>query len=82
MAFEPEVECEMIEAYFGRVDPRIEARIAVLKALGDLKWFSWAMIQEAVSALDFDYYKYGTWKLRRARSLFHHPDWSRWLDWL
>ena len=51
----------------------------VLKALGDLKWATWAMIQERVSTLDFDYYKYGTWKLARARTLFHHPDWPRWL---
>lgn len=79
MGFEPDVEREMIESYWGRVDPRLEARIAVLKALADLKWATWAMIQEAVSALDFDYYKYGTWKHRRARTLFHHPDWHRWL---
>ena len=79
MAFDEAVEREMIEAYVGRWDPAIEARIQVLKALADLKWSSWAMIQEAVSALDFDFYKYGTWKLMRARSLFHHPDWARWL---
>jgi hypothetical protein len=36
---------------------------------------TWAMIQEAVSTLDFDYYKYGSWKHQRARTLFHHPDW-------
>ena len=31
----------------------------VYKALGDLKWASWAMVQKRVSALDFDYRKYG-----------------------
>ena len=61
------------------VSIEIDARTAVLKALGDLKWATWAMIQERVSTLDFDYYKYGTWKLARARTLFHHPDWPRWL---
>ncbi|BCM87174.1 choline kinase family protein [Methylobacterium indicum] len=79
MAFPQAVEDEMIEAYFGRWDRRIAARIAVLKALGDLKWATWAMIQEAVSTLDFDYYKYGSWKHQRARTLFHHPDWPLWL---
>lgn len=79
MAFDEAVEREMIEAYFGRWTPALEARIAVLKALGDLKWSIWAIIQEAVSLLDFDFYKYGTWKLMRARGLFHHPDWPRWL---
>ena len=79
MAFDEAVERELIEAYFGRWDRALDARITVLKALADLKWATWAMIQEAVSLLDFDFYKYGTWKLMRARALFHHPDWSRWL---
>ncbi|WP_375410621.1 phosphotransferase [uncultured Methylobacterium sp.] len=79
MAFSAEVEREMIEDYWGRWDEQTAARTQVLKALGDLKWATWAMIQERVSTLDFDYYKYGTWKLRRARTLFHHPDWPLWL---
>jgi thiamine kinase-like enzyme len=79
MAFPADVEREMIEAYWGRWTPSLAARTQVLKALGDLKWATWAMIQERVSTLDFDYYKYGTWKLGRARTLFHHPDWPRWL---
>lgn len=79
MAFPGEVEREMTEAYFGKVEPSIEARVNVLKALADMKWATWAMVQEAVSTLDFDYYKYGTWKYRRARTQFHHPDWPLWL---
>ena len=79
MAFSDGVEREMIEVYFGRWDPVIATRIQVLKALADLKWSTWAMIQETVSLLDFDFYKYGTWKLMCARTLFHHPDWLRWL---
>ncbi|MGE4481896.1 phosphotransferase [Acidocella sp.] len=79
MAFPGEVEREMVEAYFGRTGRGIEARVNVLKALADMKWASWAMVQEAVSTLDFDYYKYGAWKYRRARTQFHHPDWPLWL---
>lgn len=79
MAFPDAVEREMIEAYFGKAERGIEARVNVLKALADMKWATWAMVQEAVSTLDFDYYKYGSWKYRRARSLLHHADWQRWL---
>lgn len=79
MSFSESVERALIEMYFGRWDPAIDARITVLKALADLKWATWAMIQESVSLLDFDFCKYGTWKLMRARTLFHHPDWPRWL---
>ena len=59
MFFPRAVERALLEAYYGRADPRTEARIMVYKALGDLKWASWAMVQERVSALDFDYRKYG-----------------------
>jgi len=79
MAFPITVEQEMIEAYFGKIDSSTEARVNVLKALADMKWATWAMVQEAVSTLDFDYYKYGAWKYRRARTQFHHSDWQLWL---
>lgn len=79
MAFPASIEAEMTEAYFGKATPAIEARLSVLKALADMKWATWAMVQEAISTLDFDFYKYGTWKYRRARTLFYHPDWQLWL---
>jgi hypothetical protein len=79
MAFSGAIEQEMLEVYFGRLERTTEIRVTVLKALADMKWATWAMVQEAVSTLDFDYYKYGTWKYRRARTLFYHPDWPLWL---
>lgn len=82
MAFPYDLEQEMIEAYFGCVTRQISARINVLKGLADLKWSTWAMIQEAVSSLDFDFHKYGMWKHMRARNQFHHSDWNAWLRWL
>ena len=79
MFFSRDIEREVLEVYFGRVDPAIEARVMVYKALGDLKWSTWAMVQQQVSALDFDYHKYGAWKHMRARTVMHHPDWDLWL---
>lgn len=77
--FDRDVEDELIEVYFGRVERRMRARITVFKALGDLKWSTWAMVQRQVSTLDFDFHKYGVWKYMRARSVMHHPDWAAWL---
>lgn len=79
MFFPPDIEHEALETYFGSVDRRVEARVMIYKALGDLKWATWAMIQQRVSALDFDYHKYGAWKHMRARTRMHHPDWEMWL---
>lgn len=79
MFFPAEIERELITAYFGRCDGALEARINVHKSLADLKWATWAMVQEKVSTIEFDFHKYGAWKHMRARSMFHHPDWESWL---
>lgn len=80
MCFSPEIEAEMIEEYYGRVDSAITARVSLFKALVDLKWSTWAMVQNKVSNLDFDFYKYGTWKHMRTRFLMNDPRWSDWLN--
>ena len=80
MFFEVDVELELIEAYFGSVRPQDVARIALNKALADLKWSTWAMVQLSVSRIDFDFYKYGIWKHMRARSLMNDARWQKWLQ--
>ena len=79
MFFPPEVEAEVVEEYFGRRDEAIVARITLYKALADVKWSTWAMVQNQVSALEFDFFKYGVWKHMRARSLMRDENWGRWL---
>lgn len=76
MFFTPDQEVELIEAYFGEVRPEIVSRVTVHKALADVKWALWSFVQQKVSALDFDYFKYGQWKLMRLRSIMHSPDWA------
>jgi len=79
MFFTDDVERELIETYYGRWTREFDARVRVLRALADLKWATWAMVQESLSTLDFDFRKYGTWKYQRARGVLHHPDWATWL---
>jgi len=79
MFFSERVENELIERYFGRVASHIFARVQLHKALADIKWGYWSLVQMKQSTLDFDYAKYGAWKFLRARSIMH--DW-RWPDWL
>jgi len=79
MCFSPEVEAEMIEEYYGHLDPAILARVSLFKALVDLKWSTWAMVQNEVSGLDFDFFKYGFWKHMRARFVMSDPRWTQWL---
>jgi thiamine kinase-like enzyme len=79
MFFSEEVDQEILEAYYGRFDRHLFARFMVLKALADIKWGTWAMVQNRLSTLDFDFYKYGIWKHMRARSIIHHPSWPFYL---
>ncbi len=79
MFFDPAQEAELTEAYFGHAGPATMARIAVYKALADIKWATWSMVQEKVSALDFDFRKYGVWKHMRARRVMQDPRWQDWL---
>ncbi len=79
MCFDPDTENEVIEEYFGSVDRKITTRITIFKALVDLKWSTWAMVQNRLSALDFDYFKYGAWKHMRTRHVMRDPRWDDWL---
>jgi thiamine kinase-like enzyme len=79
MFFTPETEREIVEEYFGKSDAAILARLTLYRALADVKWATWAMVQNKISALDFDFFKYGIWKHMRARSLMSDSRWSQWL---
>jgi hypothetical protein len=76
MFFDEKTERELIEAYFGRCTDALLARVTVHKALADVKWACWSMVQMKVSTLDFDYFKYGVWKLMRFRTIIGHPAWE------
>lgn len=75
MFFTPAQERTLIEEYFGEARPEIVSRVIVHKALADVKWALWSMVQFRVSRLEFDFYKYGMWKLMRFRQISGHPDW-------
>lgn len=79
MFYSEDTDGEIIEEYFGRYDKASHARFIVHKALADIKWSTWAMVQNRISTLDFDFYKYGIWKHMRARSIIHDPRWPLFL---
>lgn len=79
MFFPADIEKELIEAYFGTYREELYARVIIHKALADIKWALWSYVQQKVSTLDFDFFKYGAWKLLRGRSIMRDP---RWVDYL
>lgn len=76
MFFDEATEAALIEDYFGTFDQRMMNRMTVYKALADIKWTLWSMLQNKISLLEFDFSKYGLWKLLRARSITERADWQ------
>jgi thiamine kinase-like enzyme len=71
---------ELVEAYYGSADWAVAARVQVCGALADVKWGLWGCVNGAVNtSWDFDYPKYGRWKLMRARLKMADPRWPFWL---
>lgn len=79
MFFDEQETLGLIEAYFGEVRPSTVARVAVSRALADVKWATWAIVNRKLTDWDFDYQKYGEWKYMRARSVMQDPRWDLWL---
>ncbi|WP_428487130.1 phosphotransferase [Rhodopila sp.] len=79
MFFSPEQEMALVEYYMGSCNAATLARTTIYKALADIKWATWSMVQERISAVDFDYRKYGVWKYMRARNVIADPRWPDWL---
>jgi thiamine kinase-like enzyme len=69
-----------IEEFYGAATWDVVARVRVCTALADLKWGLWGCVNQQLNdTWDFDYHKYGTWKLARARATVADPRWPLWL---
>lgn len=74
----PTVE-RLMETYCGVLQPAMVARVMVNRALADIKWGTWAVVNRKLKDWDFDYQKYGAWKYMRARDILLDPRWNAWL---
>ena len=69
-----------IEEFYGAATWDVVSRVRVCTALADLKWGLWGCVNQQLNdSWDFDYHKYGTWKLARARATVADPRWPLWL---
>jgi thiamine kinase-like enzyme len=79
MFYDEKVTLGLIEQYAGSVRPEMVARVMLNRALADVKWASWAIVNRKLNSWDFDYQKYGIWKYMRARQVMYDPRWESWL---
>lgn len=69
-----------IEITYGRADWDIVSRVQVASALADIKWGLWGCTYHQINdSWDYDYHKYGVWKLLRAHIKISDPRWAQWL---
>ncbi|MEM8686469.1 MAG: choline kinase family protein [Pseudomonadota bacterium] len=76
--FSPEQDEEMIQAYFGgepRADER--GRIIIYKAMCDLLWTLWGLIQHANDNPADDFWAYSVGRFERCKALMASPDFAR-----
>ena len=69
----------IIATYCGHASERYFARMVLYKAVSAIWWAMWAMIQLAVSEIDFDYMTWGMERVRRAERVVSDPAYSNWL---
>lgn len=70
----------IVKTYCGEMQTHRLYRLLLHKMTADLWWSLWAMIQDRLSDLDFDYYDYGIGRYARFRLNYYHPDFTTWLD--
>jgi thiamine kinase-like enzyme len=67
-------DTEMMEAYFGRVPTAAETgRMVIYKAMCDLLWTLWGLIQHADNNPAEDFWAYATGRFNRCRTLMQDP---------
>jgi thiamine kinase-like enzyme len=71
---------ELISSYYGKPLRNKIARAQLQGLMSKYGWTLWASIQQATSALDFDFWEWGMEKYDAAVEMFHSPNFSKLLE--
>jgi thiamine kinase-like enzyme len=76
--FDADQDAEMLRAYFGgEPGPDQLGRVVIYKAMCDLLWTLWGLIQHANDNPAEDFWAYSTGRFARCKALMATPDFSR-----
>jgi thiamine kinase-like enzyme len=79
--FGPEQDRTMMEAYYGaRLSPVLYSRLELYKAMSDLHWSVWGIVQHAKGNPAEDFRSYGLERLGRSKARMSSADFSRHLS--
>ncbi len=78
--FDQAADERLLAAYRGETPtPGARAALALMRVLSDVREAAWAVVQGAISELDFDFERYGREHFARLHDAACHPDFDRWL---
>ncbi len=72
-------EDHLVRTYFGTVTPRRLARVRLMKLVSDAREAMWAVVQQGISTIDFDYRSYAEEHFDRLLANAASPDYPTWL---
>jgi thiamine kinase-like enzyme len=76
--FDSRTEAELLSSYFsGQIPPEKHARVIIFKAMCDLLWTLWGLIQHASGNTADDFMAYATTRFVRCQALMAQPDFAR-----
>ncbi len=80
-AFTPEQDAALLEAYFGGPpDPFDHGRMVIYKAMCDLLWTLWGLIQHADGNPAEDFWAYAIGRFERCKALMATPEFEQHLE--
>jgi thiamine kinase-like enzyme len=71
--FDDELRAVLCEAYFGRVDGALLARMRLQALMSDMGWTLWAAIQAEISTIDYDFWAWASERWGRALAIMDDP---------
>ena len=75
-----EQERALLDTYFGAHNKGTLARLRLMCIMSDLRDWSWALVQQENSSVDFDYVQYGEERFQRATVACSQPHFESWLQ--
>ena len=78
--FDETARAALLTAYFGSVSERRRARLRLMMIMSDVREAMWAVVQQGISSLDFDYRDYAARHFDRLRDAVANAEFTSLLD--
>ena len=78
--FTEEMDSVFVKQYYGSLNEEKLARLNLYKIMADIKWCFWAVVQDKIASVKFDYMNWYGMKIARFRNFSRDPRLDYWLN--